>query len=124
MRIFKQKERRDLASARLFYCNMEHEDAHSAQADVDATVDVFFAQLERYPDLKGMSTEQLSNYCKGEGNLDLAGKIALNEEGKAVYNFGKDKGKPIIENPGFAEWMLRNSFPENTKQVLRKILNA
>jgi DNA polymerase-3 subunit epsilon len=56
--------------------------------------------------------------------LDFAGRIAQNDKGEAVYNFGKHKGRTIREvmksAPGYYGWMLDADFPLYTKQILRK----
>lgn len=119
--IFAEKEKRTLEAAMQFYCNEAHEDAHDALGDVRATIKVLQAQITRYDDLSGKTPEQLFTFCMGN-RIDLAGKIVKNDEGVAVYAFGKDKGKPVKENPGFAEWMLKNSFPIDTKRVIRELL--
>ena len=54
--------------------------------------------------------------------IDFAGRLAENEKGEAVYNFGKHKGKTIkeisISEPGYYGWMLEANFPRYTKKVL------
>ena len=47
-KIFFLMEQRTLTAAYKFYCNKELEGAHGAEADNDATFEVFKAQLERY----------------------------------------------------------------------------
>ena len=49
--IFKRMERRTLTAALRFYCGDDLEGAHTAGADVLATMRVFGGQLDRYPDL-------------------------------------------------------------------------
>ncbi|HRY30682.1 MAG TPA: 3'-5' exonuclease, partial [Elusimicrobiota bacterium] len=49
--IFRVREPRSLSAAYKFYVGKELTDAHSAEADNDATFEVFLAQMERYPDL-------------------------------------------------------------------------
>lgn len=49
--IFRRMESRSLAGAVRFYCSDELADAHTATADVAATMAVLVGQLERYPDL-------------------------------------------------------------------------
>jgi len=49
--IFKRMERRNLGAALRFYCGDDLEGAHTAGADVLATMRVFDGQLERYPKL-------------------------------------------------------------------------
>lgn len=124
-RIFRNKERRDLASAVKFYTGGEHTNAHDAGADIAATENVFFAQLEEYPDLQELSSEELAAFCAGGKRLDLAGKILLNENNQPVYSFGnKTKGKLVTEDLGFANWILKNDFPSNTKEVVKRIIGA
>src|SRR4030095_2727495 len=60
--IFHQKERRDLTAAYQFYCQKSLADAHSARADAVASMEVLFAQLERYPDLP-RDAEGLHQFC-------------------------------------------------------------
>lgn len=122
--IFKRKEERTLSAALKFFCNKEMQDAHNAKADVDATVDVFKAQLSRYSDLSEMPVEELQKYSNyDKGIVDFAGKLALNDSGEVIYNFGKSKGKRVVDDPGFGEWMLKQDFiTEDTKNNLRVIL--
>ncbi|MFT4545944.1 MAG: DNA polymerase-3 subunit epsilon, partial [Bacteroidia bacterium] len=48
-----------------------------------------------------------------------------NEKGEAVFNFGKNKGKTIVEvlkkQPGYYSWMMDAQFPSYTKKVLTEI---
>lgn len=46
--IFHRQEPRDLTAAVRFFCGRELEGAHSSEADVIATGDVLFAQVDRY----------------------------------------------------------------------------
>ena len=121
-KIFLEKEKRDLAGAARFYLNKDHTGAHDARVDVIMTVQVAAKQLMQYTDLAAMTPSQLSKFCTGERSIDLAGKIVLNEAGIPVYGFGKDKGKPVQENPGFGKWMLGQSFPTNTKNIIKKLI--
>lgn len=120
--IFANKEPRDLTGAVRFYLNSELTGAHSAVVDIMATLDVLVAQRAKYEDVGAMDTLALHQFCEGEHpRVDLAGKIVL-IDGVACYGFGKDKGKPVKANPGFAYWMLKQSFPTNTKNILKKIV--
>jgi DNA polymerase-3 subunit epsilon len=123
--IFHKMEQRTLAAAYLFYCNKSIENAHNALADTSATWEVLKAQVLKYENLE-KNIDYLSNFSKA-GNynlLDFAGRIAINEDGEAMYNFGKNKGKTIkeisISEPGYYGWMLNADFPLYTKQCLKK----
>jgi len=123
--IFHKMEQRTLVAAYSFYCQKDLINAHSALSDATATWEVLKAQLEKYNELTP-TVEYLSNFSKA-GNfelLDFAGRIAKNDKGEAIYNFGKHKGKTVKEvariEPGYYGWMLDANFPLYTKQVLRK----
>ncbi len=123
--IFHRMEQRTLTAAYQFYCQKNLENAHSALYDTKATLDVLKAQLERYEALTNDVTF-LADFSKGSNFnlLDFAGRLAVNEQGDAMYNFGKHKGKTIKEvmtiEPGYYGWMLDADFPLYTKQCLRK----
>ena len=123
--IFHRKEQRTLEAAYAFYCNKQLENAHSAEADAMATYEVLKSQLDRYPDLTNDIDALSKEYSSFNNNLDFAGRIILNEEGVEVFNFGKHKGKPVLQvlknEPGYYNWMMEGDFPLNTKQVLTKI---
>ena len=59
--------------------------------------------------------------------IDFSGRLALNENGEEIYNFGKHKNKTIKEvlkkEPGYHSWMLNNDFPHYTKKVLREVVS-
>jgi DNA polymerase-3 subunit epsilon len=123
--IFHKMEQRTLSAAYKFYCNKEIENAHNAMYDAEATWDVLKAQIERYDQLED-NVDFLSNFSKAGNNnlLDFAGRLAINDKGEAIYNFGKHKNKTIKEvaktEPGYYGWMLDADFPLYTKQCLRK----
>lgn len=123
--IFHKMEQRTLSAAFLFYCNQNMENAHNALYDTQVTLDVFKAQLERYPDLSDNVTDLAEFTRAGNQEIaDFAGRLARNKAGEVLYNFGKHKGKTIEEvnrtEPGYFGWMLDADFPLYTKQVLRK----
>jgi DNA polymerase-3 subunit epsilon len=123
--IFHRMEQRTLSAAYQFYCQKNLDNAHSALYDTKATWEVLKAQLERYESLTN-DVAFLSDFSKGSNYnlLDFAGRLAVNEHGEAMYNFGKHKGKSVKEvmttEPGYYGWMLDADFPLYTKQCLRK----
>ena len=121
--IYHKKEARSLAAAYRFYCDKKLEHAHDAEADVEATLEVFLSQIDRYEDI-GTTVEALHVYCESDAIVDYAGKLRRNEKGEIVYAFGKNKGKNVLQDPGYAEWMLKSDFPESTKSVLRRLLKS
>ena len=123
--IFHKKEQRTLEAAYAFYCNKQLKNAHSAEADAFATYEVLKSQLDRYPDLTNDIEVLSKEYSSFNNNVDFAGRIIFNEKGVEVFNFGKHKGKPVLEvlknEPGYYGWMMDGDFPLNTKQALTKI---
>lgn len=121
--IFREKEKRDLASAVRFYTGQEHEGAHGAVADCKGSLAVLRGQMEMYTDLSAMDVQGLHGFVMGN-KVDLAGKLVKNEQGQIVYGFGKDMGKEVRAYPGFADWMLRQDFPTETKRIIRQIIHG
>lgn len=121
MKIYHHKERRDLEAAYRFYCNKELRDAHSAEADIKATAEVFLAQMEKYDDL-GNTVKEISAMFIDPQALDFAGKLRLDNSGHAIFAFGTHRGKRVKDNLDYAKWMLGADFAEDTKRKLREII--
>lgn len=123
--IYHKLERRTLSAAYKFYCGADLEDAHSALADTRATYEVLMAQLDRYPDDLQNDVQFLADYSRMNNNVDFAGRIAYDDKGTEVFNFGKYKGRPVAEilkvDPGYYGWIMQGDFTLNTKQVLTQI---
>ena len=122
--IFHKMEQRTLVAAYKFYCGKNLEEAHSANADTRATYEVLKAQLDRYPTLEN-DVDFLAKYSSQNRNVDLAGRIVLNDQDVEVFNFGKYKGQPVEtvlkKDPGYFGWILQGDFAQNTKSVLTNI---
>lgn len=123
--IFFKKEARTLSAAYTFYCNKEMQNAHSAEADVQATIDVLEAQLDKYGDLAN-DVNELHNFTGGDDFVDYARRMVL-KNGIPVFNFGKHKGIPVEEvfrkEPQYYDWMMQADFALHTKQMISEILN-
>ena len=123
--IFHKMEQRTLSAAYKFYCDKSLENAHTAEADTMATYEILKAQLDRYPDDLQNDIEFLSKYSSFTNNVDFAGRMVYNEDGKETINFGKYKGKLVEEvlknDPGYYSWIMNGDFPLNTKKVLTEI---
>ena len=123
--IFHKMEQRTLSAACLFYTGKPMENAHNALFDTRVTWEVLKAQIERYDNLEGDVTF-LSDFSRHSNfeMVDYAGRLAKNENGETIYNFGKHKGKTIQQvnqsEPGYYGWMLEADFTNHTKLCLRK----
>jgi DNA polymerase-3 subunit epsilon len=123
--IFFKMEARTLSAAYNFYCQKELENAHSAEADINATIDVLEAQLDRYPAL-GTDVAALHQFTNTNEYVDYARRMVL-VDGHPVFNFGKHKGKKVEDifnaEPQYYDWMMQADFALHTKQKISEILN-
>jgi DNA polymerase-3 subunit epsilon len=135
--IFHQMEQRTLKAAYQFYCKKDIINAHSAEADTRATMEVLLAQIERYEnqeweDKKGNKSIPVVNHVEGlhqftnlNRPVDFAGRMAFNDNGEEVFNFGKHKGKKVEDvlniEPSYYSWMMNGDFPLYTKRKLETI---
>lgn len=124
--IFYTMEPRTLSAAYKFFCNKELENAHSAEVDVNATIDVLLSQITRYEKL-GNSVDSILSTIGEEKIVDYARRFLFDDRGVEVFNFGKYKGKSVREvlksEPQYYDWMMKGDFPLHTKQKLTEILN-
>lgn len=135
-RFFHLLEKRNLSAAYKFYCNKNLDNAHSAEADTLATLEVLEAQVERYDnqevnDNLGKKIGDFKNDMGVLHNLvftkmvDLAGRMVYNNKGEIVFNFGKHRNKPVKEvlrsEPSYFDWMMRGDFTRDTKRRLTEI---
>lgn len=118
--LFMKKEPRTLEAAYRFYCGKELKDAHSAEADTNATFEVFKAQLEKYNDV-GDSIDEVSKFSSHNKNADFVGRLIYDDDGEICINFGKYKGKKLSEvlkkDPGYYGWIQGADFPLYTKKI-------
>ncbi len=137
--IFHQMEQRTLKAAYQFYCDKQIINAHSAEADTRATMEVLLAQIARYEnmeweDKKGNRSVPVVNHVEGlhkftnlNKPVDFAGRMIFNESGQETFNFGKHKGKSVEDvlkiEPSYYSWMMQGDFPLYTKRKLEEIHN-
>ena len=127
--IFHKKEQRTLKAAYKFYCGQNLDNAHSAEADTMATYEVLEAQLDRYANDEEDPLQNdvafLAKYSCQNRLVDYAGRIALDDNDEPVFNFGKHKGRRVVDvlakEPSYYSWMMEGDFTLDTKQQLTKI---
>lgn len=120
--IFKRQEERTLSAAVQFYLGYEMVDAHTAAADIEATVDVFEAMLQKYRDLPS-DMDKMHLYCNYDKPvLDLSGKFTIDDDGDIVFNFGSKKGEKAKFDPGYVQWMYSKDFAPDTMRICEKLL--
>jgi DNA polymerase III subunit epsilon len=135
-KIFHLMEKRTLSAAYKFYCNKDIQDAHTAEADAEASMEVLIAQVERYngqdvTDGLGKKVGEIKNDMDALSKItsselvDLAGRMVKNDKGQEVFNFGKHKSKVVVmvlkQEPSYYDWMMNGDFPMDTKRKLTEI---
>ncbi|MEE9382816.1 MAG: 3'-5' exonuclease [Nannocystaceae bacterium] len=128
--IFHRREPRNLAAALEYYGERHLDNAHSAQADTIASLEVFAGQLRRYDDLEvDIDSLHAISSSLNAGFVD-SGRRFLWREKEPVFNFGKLKGKPLrwaAADPAereYLRWILQGPFEEDTKSIVRDALSG
>lgn len=134
-KIFHYMEKRTLSAALKFYCGKSLDNAHSAEADTLASLEVLVAQVDKYQGLQvtdnlgkdvGIIENDMSvlHSLTLSNNIDLAGRI-VSKNGIAVFNFGKHRNKEVHavfeKEPSYYDWILNGDFPLDTKRRLTEI---
>ncbi len=137
-RIFYKMEPRTLSAALRFYTGEKIENAHDALADVKATIKVFAGQLDRYESTDYIDADDnvvehpiqrnvkaIHDFVNDLNTLDATQKLKLNEEGVAIFNFGKYNGKPVgetmLKDRQYYNWIMNMEFSSQVKQLVKHI---
>ncbi len=125
--IYHAMEPRNLKAAYRFYCGGEDFDnAHTAEADTLATYAVLKGQLDRYPDTLKNDISALASFASRK-TIDFAGMLIEGEDGEAVINFGKYKGRKAREVFGtdraYFSWIQNGAFMLDTKKQFSRLEN-
>lgn len=124
--IFYTMEPRTLSAAYKFFCDKELANAHSAEVDISATIEVFESQVAKYGQL-GDTVDSILSVIGEEKIVDYARRFSFDDKGVEVFNFGKYKGRSVIDTlrnePQYYDWMMKGDFPMHTKKKLTEIFN-
>ena len=125
--IFHFMEPRTLAAAYKFYCDQEHEEAHSALGDVEAAAEILQSQLEKYNEIRDWDFIHKIHHLSDDRFVDTERKFFW-RSGEAYLAFSKYKGRSLKEvvekDQGFLEWIMSADFSDETKEIVRKALNG
>jgi DNA polymerase-3 subunit epsilon len=115
---------RSLGDAVKQYCGRDHTQAHGAGADADATLDVWLEQLVAHQEIPDDFDAMAKYATMGDQEpADIASRLYRNAEGALCYGFGKNKDRRVIDEVGYARWMLeKGSFPGSTLDCIREEL--
>lgn len=123
--IYHTMEPRNLKAAYRFYCGGEDFDnAHTAEADTLATYAVLKGQLDKYGDALKNDVNVLSNFGNKK-SIDFAGYLIQGDDGDAIINFGKFKGKKARDvyntERSYFSWIQNGAFMLDTKKQFARL---
>lgn len=120
--IFRQHHPHSLAGAVRHYLDRDLTDAeaHSAEGDTAAMVDVLRAQIQAHA-LPGKASENLLE--RRRRFLDRAKRFYEDEDGVPRFGFGKYRDAPVADHIDYVQWMLAKDFAEDTKNVAAKLVD-
>lgn len=127
-RIFCKLYPRTLTAAYKLFCGKDLENAHSALADTEATIEVLAGQLARHPELP-RDMAGLHDFCiqRDPDVLDEGRRFKWSGD-EVIVNFGKNYGKTLkaiaAEDPGFLRWILRSDFSMDVKKIAGDALSG
>lgn len=116
-KIYSNFHKRDLKSCYLQYTDKQLIENHNAENDALATIEIFEKMLYCHPELLNVDSE----FYKIQ-TVDLSGHLILNKNGETCFNFGKHKGKRVIDEKNYCDWILNNDFPMETKRIIKGII--
>ena len=128
-KVFHLNEKRDLTAAYDFYCHKNLNNAHSAMADTQATLEILEAQVTKYDEEKeGLESLSKFDYQQTAEFLDDERKFRW-WDGKAYMMFGKYARKYSLQevvrmDRGYLEWILSAKFSEEVKTLVSNALQG
>jgi len=128
-KVYHLNEKRDLYAAYKYYCDKSLDDAHSALADAQATLEVLSAQINRYGDERG-GLEVL-----GEFDYKTTAEFYDKEKrfrwwnGRLYMMFGKYAKRYSLQDlvkkdRPYLEWILSAKFSDEVKELVENALNG
>ncbi len=117
--IYRRNHPHTLAGALRHYVGRGLPDAHRAEVDTDAMLDVLRAQRAMRqvpPDLQGAVEVPEKQW------LDRARRIYRDDTGEVRLGFGKYRDQLLRDRSDYARWMLSADFPMDTKRAISSLL--
>ncbi len=128
-KIYHIHEKRNLSAAYSFYCNKDLEDAHTAMADTQATLEVISSQVDKYGD-EDKNLESLAefDYTVTAEFYDPNKRFRW-WNGKLYMMFGKYAKHLHLEevaskDPRYLEWILSADFSPEVRNLVQNALQG
>jgi DNA polymerase-3 subunit epsilon len=108
------------------YTGKKLENAHTADADTLAMVEVLRAQRNVHADKLPPTLRDLVQWTSqaSPGRPPRRSHLYAESDGVLRLGFGKHAGRPAHEVPEYLTWMMGEDFPERTKRKARKVLET
>ena len=113
------------------YTGRAFTDAHRAEADTVATIEVLRGQRAKHTNLlpgepHDLVTDQIKKLAGHELKefLDHDRRFYRDTEGVVRFNFGQHRGDEVQKRRGYLEWMVRREFSDDTLQVVKTLLKS
>jgi DNA polymerase-3 subunit epsilon len=125
--IYHHHESRTLSDALRFYCDAEHQDAHSSLGDAEAAWRVLRAQVSKYSlPQKVRDLAEWLGEIRPSKYVDSGGWFMM-RDGKRIFAKGKHKGvrlREIVTNDSeYLDWILGlRDVPDDSKKIIRGML--
>ncbi|MCK5494034.1 MAG: 3'-5' exonuclease, partial [Candidatus Omnitrophica bacterium] len=125
-KVYHLNEKRDLTAAYKFYCNKNHDNAHSALADTEATLEILSAQVSQYGKDDQLESLGSFEYKVIADFYDDERKFRW-WNGKLYMMFGKYAKKCSLQevaskDPKYLEWIVSAKFSEEIKGLVQDAL--
>jgi DNA polymerase-3 subunit epsilon len=124
--IYSKLEPRTLEATYKRFTGKTLDNAHSADADIEATIEVFEKQIEYFK--LPQEIEKINEILDAPNNkIDLAGKLIKNDKNEIIFSFGKHKGSTIQEvyktDKGYYSWIVdKSKMTRETKIIFSKVI--
>lgn len=123
--LWRVAEPRTLTGAMKRFLGEDLEGAHDAQEDTKAVKRLIKPFLQTFSATLPEDISQLNSVLFPDENrrLDKLGKVILNDQDKPSLSFGKWRGIDLsVVEKSYLTWFVKQDFPEDTKQIVRKFL--
>lgn len=101
------------------YTGNKLEGSHDALNDVRATLEVLLHQIKSNEE---KTPQEIDLECQGDKKrYDYGNKTHINKNGVVCWSFGKNLNKPVLEDMGYFEWVLKSEFATELKNKLKKL---
>jgi DNA polymerase-3 subunit epsilon len=125
LRLWHILEPRTLSDAVQHFTKQAHVGAHGAIEDVVGTELVLIQQFTSHArsEILPRTLKELHTLCfpRNPEWIDSEGKFMW-IAGKACFNFGKHKGRPVHAETGYLRWMLNGGFSVEVKTLINEWL--